>query len=54
MSTRITLTLAVAVIAFTSFASTVGNDSRNHEHTFKSAQYCMPEYDFPGETRIYC
>ena len=54
MLTKISVAVAVAVIAFTSLASTVGPSNRNYERTFKSAQYCMPTYDSPGAARIYC
>jgi hypothetical protein len=54
MSTKITTALVVAVIAFSSPAASVGNGNRNNEHTFKSAQYCMPKHDTPAAARIYC
>ncbi len=55
MSTKITTAFVAAVIAFASPAATAGNGNRNNEHTFKSAQYCVPEYDIPGaQNTVYC
>jgi hypothetical protein len=55
MSTMITTAFVAAVIAFASPAPTVGNGNRNNEHMFKSAQYCVPDYDMPGAPNtIYC
>jgi hypothetical protein len=55
MSTKITIAFVAAVIAFASSAPTAGNGNRNNEHTFKSAQYCAPEYDIPGaQNTVYC
>jgi hypothetical protein len=55
MSTKITTAFVAAVIAFASPAPTAGNGNRNDEHTFKSAQYCVPEHDIPvARNTIYC
>ena len=55
MSTKIATAFVAAVIAFASPALTAGNGNRNDAHMFKSAQYCVPEYDIPGgQNTIYC
>jgi hypothetical protein len=53
MSSKITMAFVAAIIALACFALTAGNGNR--EYTYKSAQYCMPQYDeLPGTTRVYC
>jgi hypothetical protein len=55
MSTKISMAVAAAIIAFALPASIAGRANRNNEHTFKLAQYCVPENDTPGPQRtIYC
>jgi hypothetical protein len=55
MSTKVTTAFVAAVIASASPAPTADNGNRNNEHTFKSAQYCAPEYDLPGsQSTVYC
>jgi hypothetical protein len=55
MSTKITTAFMAAVIAFASPAFPAGKGNRDNERTFKSAQYCVPEYDIPGaQNTIYC
>jgi hypothetical protein len=55
MSTGITMVFVAAVIAFASPALIASDGNRNNEHMFKSAQYCVPEYDIPGaQSTVYC
>jgi hypothetical protein len=55
MSTKLTTAFVAAVIAMTSPALPAGNGNRDNEHSYKSAQYCMPPPDeFPATTSIYC
>ena len=55
MSSKITLALVSAIIAFTPPALAAGNGNRDNEYTYKLAQYCMPQHDeLPGTTRLYC
>jgi hypothetical protein len=55
MSSKITLALVFTIIAFTSSALAAGNGRPDNEYTYKSAQYCIPQYDeLPGMTRVYC
>ncbi len=55
MSTRITTVFVAAVIAFALPGSPARNGSHNNEHTFRSIQYCVPEYDVPSApSKIYC
>ena len=51
MSAKITivLLLACAVIALAG-----GKGDRDNGHAFKTAQFCIQQYDNPGEPRIYC
>jgi hypothetical protein len=55
MSTKITTAFVAALIALAPPAPTASNSNRNNEHAFKSAQYCIPEYDIPGaQNTVYC
>jgi hypothetical protein len=55
MSTKITMALAAVVIACASPALTTGNGNRSNWYTFKSAQYCIPQFDDnPDALRVYC
>jgi hypothetical protein len=36
------------------FALAGGSGNRDSGYTFKSAQYCVPQYDNPDWLRIYC
>jgi hypothetical protein len=44
MSTKITMALAAVVIACASPALAADNGTRDSEYTFKSAQYCIPQF----------
>jgi len=47
--------LVAAVIACASPALAGGNDNRDTEYTYKTAQFCIPQLDeLPGTTRLYC
>jgi hypothetical protein len=50
MSIKLTMAL-VAVIAYASLAQAGGDGSRDR---FKSAQYCVPQYDNSDAVRVYC
>jgi hypothetical protein len=52
--TRSSITVIVIATAFTASAATPKYKS-NSLQAFKSAQYCMPEYEVPGtRTDVYC
>jgi hypothetical protein len=50
MSIKLTMAL-VAVIAYASLAQAGGDGNRDR---FKSAQYCVPQYDNSDAVRVYC
>ena len=53
MSTKITMALIAVVTALTCPALDAGNGNRGH--AYKSAQYCIPQYeDLSDVTRVYC
>jgi len=53
MSTKITMAYVAAVIAFVPPALAAVNGNRENE--YKSAQYCIPQVDFPDvQTTLYC
>jgi hypothetical protein len=53
MSTKITMALIAVVTALTCPALDAGNANRGH--AYKSAQYCIPQYeDLSDVTRVYC
>jgi hypothetical protein len=55
MSTKITMALVAAVIAYASPALAGGNRNRDNEYTYKTAQYCLPQLDdLPDTTRVFC
>jgi hypothetical protein len=55
MSTKITMALVAAVIACAPPALGGCNGNRDTEHTYETAQYCIPQLDeLPGTTRLYC
>jgi hypothetical protein len=52
--TRSSITVVAIATAFTASAATTKYES-NSLQAFKSAQYCMPEYEVPGtRTDVYC
>jgi hypothetical protein len=53
-STGVKMAYAAALIALTLSAAAAGPGNRDNEYTYKSAQYCIPQDDRPGETRVYC
>jgi hypothetical protein len=53
MSIKIVMALA-AIIACAYPALAGGSGNRDSGYTFKSAQYCVPQYDNPDWLRIYC
>jgi hypothetical protein len=55
MSTMIRNAVVVAAIALTASVTTANHRSSSNLQSFKSAQYCMPEYDVPGaQSDVYC
>jgi hypothetical protein len=55
MSTKVTMALVAAIIAMASPALPASSGNRDSEHSYKSAQYCIPQLDeLPGTTSIYC
>lgn len=55
MSTKVTMPFVAAIIALAFPAFGAGNSNRDNEHTSKSAQYCIPQFDeLPATTRVYC
>jgi hypothetical protein len=55
MSTMIRNAVAVVAIALTTSVTTANNRSSSNLQSFKSAQYCMPDYDVPGaKSDVYC
>ena len=55
MSTKVTMPFVAAIIALGLPALAAGNGKRDTEYTYKSAQYCIPQFDeLPGATRVYC
>jgi len=55
MSIKITMALIAVVTALASPALAAGNGNRGHAYSYKSAQYCMPQYDdLSDATRVYC
>ena len=55
MSTKVTMALVPVIIALALPALAAGNGKRDTEYTYKSAQYCIPQFDeLPGATRVYC
>jgi hypothetical protein len=53
MPTKITIALIAVVTALAFPALAAGN--RGNTYSYKSAQYCMPQYDdFSDMTRVYC
>ena len=55
MSTKIRMAFVPIIIALAVPALAAGNGNRDNESTYKSAQYCIPQFDeLPGTTRVYC
>ena len=55
MSTKITMALLPLSSHCALPALAAGNGNRDNEYAYKSAQYCIPQYDeLPGTTRVYC
>jgi hypothetical protein len=53
MSTKITMALIAVFAALSSPAHAA--DNRGHADSYKSAQYCVPQYDDLSDvTRVYC
>jgi hypothetical protein len=55
MSTKVRMAFVPIIIALAVPALAAGNGNRDNESTYKSAQYCIPQFDeLPGTTRVYC
>jgi hypothetical protein len=55
MSTKLAMAFAAVIVALALPALAAGNGNRDNEHTYKLAQYCIPQHDeLPGATRVYC
>jgi hypothetical protein len=55
MSTKITMALIAVVTALAFPALAAGNGNPSNAYTYKSAQYCIPQYDDLSDmTRVYC
>jgi hypothetical protein len=55
MSTKVTMAFVAAIIALAFPTLVAGNDNRENQHPYRSAQYCIPQLDdLPGTTRLYC
>jgi hypothetical protein len=55
MPTEAKMAVVAAIIALAFPALAAGNDNRDNQDTYKSAQYCMPPSDeLPSTTYVYC
>jgi hypothetical protein len=55
MLTKITMPFVAAITALAFSALSAGNSNHDTEHTSRSAQYCIPQFDeLPATTRVYC
>jgi hypothetical protein len=55
MSTKVAMAFAAVIVAVALPVLAAGDANRDTGHTYKLAQYCVPQHDeLPGTTKVYC
>jgi hypothetical protein len=55
MSTKVAMAFVAVIVALAMPALAAGDGNRDTGHTYRLAQYCVPQHDeLPGTTKVYC
>jgi hypothetical protein len=55
MSTKVAMAFVAVIVALALPALAARKANRDNEHTYKLAQYCVPQHEeLPGTTKVYC